>query len=123
REARNPIASRTPENQRFVSRRQPAQIERVPFEQQRQNIQARQSFVRPAEQQQLQQPRIAPPEGQRNWRRFGDPTSGTSTPGTPTPGTPTPGTNARPERNAQRQQLGGQENGGQRNWGRFGEPA
>ena len=98
------FASRVPETQRFVSRRQAPQIERVPFEQQRRNIETGQAFTRSA-----QQPaQLGAAPDRQSWRRFGEPTTGSA---------------VRIDRGERSQQQAPQLNGGQRGWGGFGQPA
>jgi uncharacterized membrane protein YgcG len=105
REVRGNISSRVPETQRFVSRRQAPQVERVPFEQQRRNIETGQAFTRSPQQ---PAPGGASPDRQ-SWRRFGEPTGGSA---------------VRTDRGAPPPQQAPQNNGGQRGgWGGFGQPA
>ena len=128
REARHTAATRSPENERFYSRRQPAQVERVPFENQRRSIEQassgfnqstpRTDVVRRAAEQSpssSQVPRqdasAERQERQNGWRRFGEPPSGTVD---------------RVDRTNSRTQGSGNDarndSGAQRGWGRFGGP-
>ena len=129
REARHSASTRGPDNERFFSHRQPAQVERVPFENQRRSIEQassgfnqstpRTDVVRRVAEQSpgsSQVPRNdataeRQQERQNGWRRFGEPASGTVD---------------RVDRTNSRTQGTGNEtrndNGSQRGWGHFGEP-
>ena len=122
REARHTVSSRSPENERFVSRRQPAQVERVPFENQRRGIEQatssgfnqatpRTEVVHRAAEQTPSSSQAPRQEQQNGFRRFGE---------------PAPGTVDRVDRTNSRTGGAGSaaatDTGGQRGWGRFGEP-
>jgi len=106
RAVRGNFVSRIPDTQRFVSRRQAPQVERVPFEQQRRNLQTGKAFTGST---QPPAPQSLAPGDRQSWRRFGEPTTGSTV--RVDRGTP------------QRPQAAPQDNNGQRGWGRFGEPA